>query len=906
MQPLHCFIAFVTAFALIISGATQASGASKPVKVFILAGQSNMEGQAVTDLDGKDYNDGKGTLARLMEDPAKAPVFAHLRGTNGKWAVRDDVWVRYQRERSPLLAGPLGMGFSVYGDTHHFGAELQFGHVIGAALDGPVLLIKMAWGGKSLHKDFRPPSSGGESGPYFTKMIAEVREALTNVDSDFPMLKGRAVELAGFVWWHGWNDGVSPKVGVPEYETNLLNLIRDVRRELGVPKLPVVIGELTGPWRDAPPEWERLRQAQATAATRTEFAAFVGTRDFVRKPEESPNPGHGHHEFGNAETYFLVGDALGHGMLKLLDAPAAKRVLFLGNSITLHGPAPAIGWTGNWGMAASAAERDYVHLLAADLAKSTGMTTQTKVKNIADFERGYAAFDVAAGLKAELEFDADIVVMAIGENVAELTDDEARAQFAAAFTRLLATLKQHGAPAIFVRSCFWPNAVKDKILRDASAAAGATFVDIAALGRDPSNAAKSERKIEHAGVAGHPGDKGMRAIADTLFAEIQKASPPAWPQRLIGYTELRTDLPGGRHANVRTMRAAVVRANGTGRRLLAAELADGPEVSTQFAGWSPDGALAVIHRGWKSAENAAWEEQHKTFRFTKRGCLLDAYLVNLATGRAENVTGVERVSFYNSGVFFWPGDAPKLGFTAMIGGNSHPFRMDRDGRNKTDLTRGADEFTYGFNTSRDGKRIAYHKNYQVFLADADGANAVRVETGKPFNFGPTWSPDGKWVLFVSGEHYDCHPHIVRADGTGLRKIADRAGYRGVIEFLDVPDFHGGSSDTPVWSTDSARVFYTAKTGENVELFAARLDGTTEQLTKSATGALHYHPQPSPDGAWLLYGSKRAGVRQLHAMRLADQAEKQITTLPPGHAAMWPHWQPDPASTPTDERAENEP
>ena len=47
---------------------------------------------------------------------------------------------------------------------------------------------------------------------------------------------------------------------------------------------------------------------------------FVETHDFVRKPEDSPNPGHGHHEFGNAETYFLVGDALGKGMVKLLDA----------------------------------------------------------------------------------------------------------------------------------------------------------------------------------------------------------------------------------------------------------------------------------------------------------------------------------------------------------------------------------------------------------------------------------------------------------------------------------------------------------------------------------------------------------------------------------------------------------
>ena len=70
----------------------------QPVKVFILAGQSNMEGQAVVDLDGKDYNDGKGTLDALFNDPAKAKLVRHLKNDKGEWAVRDDVWVRYQRE----------------------------------------------------------------------------------------------------------------------------------------------------------------------------------------------------------------------------------------------------------------------------------------------------------------------------------------------------------------------------------------------------------------------------------------------------------------------------------------------------------------------------------------------------------------------------------------------------------------------------------------------------------------------------------------------------------------------------------------------------------------------------------------------------------------------------------------
>ena len=363
------------------------------------------------------------------------------------------------------------------------------------------------------------------------------------------------------------------------------------------------------------------------------------------------------------------------------------------------------------------------------------------------------------------------------------------------------------------------------------------------------------------------------------------------PNALLGYTEFRTNLPGGRHANVTTMRAVVVRADGSGRRALAAELTRQRHSWTQFAGWSPDGRLAILGRCWESPENGKWEEEHKTFRFTADGWLCDCYLLDLARGKPANVTAVERVSFYNSGLFYWPRDPTKLGFQALIGGNSHPFRMDRDGKNKQDLTKGSKEFAYGFSASPDGKRVAYHKSYRVFVADADGSRAAEVKTGKPFNFVPQWSAGGAWLLFLAGEHYDCHPHVVRADGSGLKKLADRGGYRGVVEFLDVPDFHGGSSDVPAWAADGRAVFYTARVGRSVELFRVALGGKRERLTETPAGSLHYHPQPSPDGRWLAYGSQRGGVRQLYVRRLADGKEWRVTDLKPGHAAMWPHWQP---------------
>ena len=123
-------------------------------------------------------------------------------------------------------------------------------------------------------------------------------------------------------------------------------------------------------------------------------------------------------------------------------------------------------------------------------------------------------------MKEELAFRPDVVIVAIGENVPPLDTDEAKTEYRDAFVRLLNTLNENSHPVIFVRSCFWANPEKDELMKQAAAQAGTTYVDVGALGRDPANAARSERTIEHAGVAGHPGDKGMQALAErALFAE---------------------------------------------------------------------------------------------------------------------------------------------------------------------------------------------------------------------------------------------------------------------------------------------------------------------------------------------------------------------------------------------------
>lgn len=200
----------------------------------------------------------------------------------------------------------------------------------------------------------------------------------------------------------------------------------------------------------------------------------------------------------------------------------ASRVLFLGNSITRHGPAPKIGWADDWGMAASALEKDYVHLVAAGLGESAGKRPEIRFANIADFERNLATYDLDARLKAEFEFRPTLVIVAIGENVAALQTEESKAQFKSSLGKLLEAVKKSGGkPTLVVRSSFWADAAKDAILRESCASAGGTFVDIGALGKDESNYARSERKFEHAGVAAHPGDKGMKAIADAILGALR-------------------------------------------------------------------------------------------------------------------------------------------------------------------------------------------------------------------------------------------------------------------------------------------------------------------------------------------------------------------------------------------------
>lgn len=294
------------------------SQADEAIRVFVLAGQSNMQGQGVVEMDHpKYYNGGLGNLVWSMKNSASKEKMSHLRDTDGNWAVRDDVAISY-KVKGTVRKGKLTVGYTGYGGGSHIGPELQFGHIVGDAIIEPVLLIKTAWGGKSLHVDFRPPSAPGDTGPYYTQMVAEIKSALAELEQPY--------ELAGFVWMQGWNDMINQSA-TDEYADNLVNLAADVRAEFKSPRLPFVIGEL-GNGGVAKPDsgMARFRKAQKKGAAKIENASFVSTHAFARPAELSPNKGHGHHWFGNAESYFLIGDALGKSMLELLAADKKRRM----------------------------------------------------------------------------------------------------------------------------------------------------------------------------------------------------------------------------------------------------------------------------------------------------------------------------------------------------------------------------------------------------------------------------------------------------------------------------------------------------------------------------------------------------------------------------------------------------
>jgi len=182
-------------------------------------------------------------------------------------------------------------------------------------------------GNRALGYDFRPPSSGRndpdskwESLEY-KLMLEGVHKTLGKIDKVVPGYKGQGYEIAGFVWWQGHKDSFTPEL-IAEYEKNLVNLINDVRQEFKSPKLPVVIASVSFGGHNMSEKFVKIFQAQMAVGDPSKHpklagtVASVDTRDYWREVDESPQ-NQDYHYNRNAETYVLVGDALGRAMVRL-------------------------------------------------------------------------------------------------------------------------------------------------------------------------------------------------------------------------------------------------------------------------------------------------------------------------------------------------------------------------------------------------------------------------------------------------------------------------------------------------------------------------------------------------------------------------------------------------------------
>lgn len=281
----------------------------KPLKVFILAGQSNMQGHAHVR-----------TMDAMALNPKTAPILQEMRREDGSARICEKAWISSIGSADVEQIGQLTSGFGADARGPKIGPEFTFGIYMEKLLDEPILIIKTAWGGKSLNTDFRPPSAGPfefnakqleafnkqgkdvetikaekikATGYYYRQMTEHVTQVLSDIKRVYPDYDvKRGYELAGFVWFQGWNDmvdqGTYPNRGTPggydQYSEVLAHFIRDVRKDLSAPMLPFVIGVIGvgGPTSEYGPDQQRykdthqsFRDAMAAPAALPEFQGNV-------------------------------------------------------------------------------------------------------------------------------------------------------------------------------------------------------------------------------------------------------------------------------------------------------------------------------------------------------------------------------------------------------------------------------------------------------------------------------------------------------------------------------------------------------------------------------------------------------------------------------------------------------
>jgi len=194
------------------------------------------------------------------------------------------------------------------------------------------------------------------------------------------------------------------------------------------------------------------------------------------------------------------------------------KVLFAGNSITLHGPKADIGWSGLHGMAASKPEKDYVHLCMQKIRREYA-DVNFAIAQVSEWEQNYKnGAEILPLYAAARDFRADLIILRAVENC-PVKDYDAEC-FTAAYTELIAYLDPTGKADMVLTTSFWPHPA-DEAIRTIAEKRGYALCELGDLGGDPKM--KALGLFEHSGVANHPGDAGMRAIAERILAAWENA-----------------------------------------------------------------------------------------------------------------------------------------------------------------------------------------------------------------------------------------------------------------------------------------------------------------------------------------------------------------------------------------------
>lgn len=192
------------------------------------------------------------------------------------------------------------------------------------------------------------------------------------------------------------------------------------------------------------------------------------------------------------------------------------RVLFVGNSITRHGVCDDIGWHVDWGMAASAQEKDYVHLVAAEVLKEHPDAAFC-ICQAAEWERNcYHGEDTFSYYREARNFGADVIVMRLVENCPQGDYDGER--YREEYGKLLAYLNPTGQASVIITTGFWKH-IADGAIREFAERKGYAMVELNDLGE--ADCMKALGLFAHSGVANHPGDLGMQAIADRILEKMR-------------------------------------------------------------------------------------------------------------------------------------------------------------------------------------------------------------------------------------------------------------------------------------------------------------------------------------------------------------------------------------------------